>query len=153
MSEHGYRPASHPVLRAKQAGLLQMVQRDPVAARAIVSEVIDRTHELTESLELIARIVAKLPDQDFTVEQRKMGMTIAAQLHSLSREPEARDHERFYRAAQHQEVEERYAAIADAARDPQRRIADIAKEFDVSKSLVSRIAIARGARRRTRHDR
>jgi len=128
-----------------------MAQEEPAAVRAALDLADNSAFEVTEGLEAIARLVAKLPAVPFTVDQRQMGQMIAREIHTRSRSPKVRDHERYYREARHQEVEERYAAIAEAARDPKRKLADIAREYGVSRQLVSRIAIVRGARRRTRH--
>jgi hypothetical protein len=139
------------VLRAKHARLLRMAQEEPAAVRAALDLADNSTFEVTEGLEAIARIVAKLPEVPFTVDQRQMGQMIAREIHTRARSPEASRHEGFYAHSKQQEIETRYAAIAEAAADPKLRLRDIATEYGVTTQLVSRIAIARGHRRRTRH--
>jgi len=152
MPHDPYRPASHPVLRAKHARLLRMAQEEPAAVRAALDLADNSTFEVTEGLEAIARIVAKLPEVAYTVEQRAMGMLIAREIHQRSRSPRAASHAaRFYGHSRRDDVEQRYAAIAEAASDPKRKLREIASEFGVTTTLVSRVAIARGQRRRTRH--
>ena len=145
-----HRPPSHPVLRAKHERLLRLAQEEPAAVRAALDLADNRAFDVTEGLEEIARIVARIPEVPYTVEQRTMGLLIAREIHNRSRSQEGRRHEGFYAKSRTDEVEERYGAIAEAAATG-RRLRDIAGEYGVTTQLVSRIAIARGHRRRTRH--
>jgi len=128
-----------------------MAQEEPAAVRAALDLADNRAFEVTEGLEMIARVLAKLPAVPFTVEQRSMGMLISREIHARAREPRQARHERYYGHSRRDEVEQKYAAIAEAASDPKRKLREIAAEHGVSVELVSRVAIARGYRRRTRH--
>jgi hypothetical protein len=150
--DHGlHRPESHPLLRAKHEKLERLIQSDVAVARMVLSKAEEDASEITEGLEAIARIVARIPDSPFTIEQRRMAFVINTELQRLARSRGARDHAERYRRAAHEATERKYAAIADTVKEhPERGLADIAGEYGVSRQLVSRIAIVRGARRRIR---
>lgn len=150
MTEYArHRPDSHPLVQQQNARMRKVVQQNAAAVRNMLAEAESDWQRVTDTLEHMGRLVASLPDIPFTTDQRTMAGVLGKELHRRSRREATRDN--FYTHPRSDETRKKYDAIAAMVKDnPTMTLAEIATHFGCSNSLVSKVSIVRGVRRRIR---